>query len=136
MANKTYELSDGWYSWNQIIKTVLNHQFHVDIVVKSNMVSKIPSCFREIFADNDGQKIDYGYSLPDKRGIHIKVYDDYYKVHWDKRSSLTDPLGHLYHDAPRWFLAFIACTVASFGIGIYFGYRKYKSKSKPKSKYF
>ena len=43
-------------------------------------VPKIPSNFKKILADNDGQKSDFGITLRDKRGIHIKVYDDYYKA--------------------------------------------------------
>lgn len=92
MTNKTYQVVDEYYSWEQIIATALEHLAHTDILVEFDMVPKIPSNFKKIRVDNDGQKDNYGISLSDKRGIHIKVYDNYYKVHWDKRSSLTDPL--------------------------------------------
>jgi hypothetical protein len=107
MTNQTYRLVNGYYSWEQVTATALNYPAHTDILVGLDMVPPLPTYFKKIHADNDGQKSNYGFSLPDKRGIHVKVYDDYYKVHWDKRSSLTDPLGHLYHDAPHWIVILI-----------------------------
>ena len=130
MANRTYELVEGYYSWEQIITTALEYPAHTDIFVEFDMVPKIPSNFKKIRADNDGQKTNYGISLPDKRGIHIKVYDNYYKVHWDKRSSIIDPLGHLYHDAPHWFALLVGGTVAGLSIGAYYGYKKLKKSKK------
>lgn len=112
MTNKTYELGEGYYSWEEVIAVVLNYPVHTDIVVGKNMVPKMPTYFKKIFGEDDGQKANYGFGLPDKRGIHVKVYDNYYKVHWDKRSSLTDPLGHLYHDAPHWVVVLILGLVA------------------------
>ena len=128
MANKTYNLIGEYYSWKQIVAIVLKYPAHTDVRVEFNMVSEIPSYFKPIFADRDGQKDDYGYSLPSKQGIHIKVYDDCYKVHWDNRSSLTDPLGHLYHDARHWFVVLIMAIVG-VSVGGYYAYKKYKSKS-------
>lgn len=107
MTNKTYKLVSRYYSWEQVTATTLNYSAHTDILVGLDMVLSLPTYFKKIFADKDGQKSNYGFSLPDKRGIHVKVYEDHYKVHWDKRSSLTDPLGHLYHDAPHWIVILI-----------------------------
>ena len=132
MTNKTYKLIDGYYSWEQVTTTVLEYPVHTDIRVGMDMVPKIPSNFKKIHADYDGQKTDYGFSLLDKRGIHIKVYDNYYKVHWDKRSSLTDPLGHLYHDALHWFALLVGVVVIGLGVGAYYGYKKLK-KTKSES---
>ena len=132
MANKTYKLIDGYYSWEQVTATALEYSVHTDIRVGIDMIPKIPSNFKKIHADYDGQKTDYGFSLPDKRGIHIKVYDNYYKVHWDKRGSLTDPLGHLYHDAPHWIVLLVGVAAIVLGVGAYYVYKKLK-KTKSES---
>ena len=134
MTNKTYRLVNGYYSWAQVAATALNYQSHTDIRVGMDMVPKIPSNFKKIGADYDGQKANYGFSLPDKRGIHIKVYDDYYKVHWDKRSSLTDPIGHLYHDAPHWFAILVGGAVVGLSVGAYYGYKKLKKSNSESNK--
>lgn len=122
MSNVTYKMIDGYYSWEQVISTALNYPAHTDILVNINMVPPIPSYFQKILADRDGQNENYGFSLPDKRGIHIKVYDSHYKVHWDKRSSIIDPFGHLYHDAPHWIVILILGLVAVGG-GAYVAHR-------------
>lgn len=116
MANTTYNLINGYYSWDEVADIALSYPVHTDILVGFDMVPEFPDYFEKIRADKDGQKANYGYSLPDKRGIHIKVYDGYYKVHWDKKSSLTDPLGHLYHDAPHW-IAIMAIGLAAVVVG-------------------
>ena len=126
MTNKTYKLIDGHYSWEQVTAIALKYPIHTDICVGMDMVPKIPSDFKKIHADYDGQKTDYGISLQDKRGIHIKVYENYYKVHWDERSSLIDPLGHLYHDAPHWFALLVVVAALSLSVGAYYGYKKLK----------
>ncbi|MEM1971395.1 MAG: hypothetical protein QXM92_02915 [Candidatus Anstonellales archaeon] len=38
----------------------------------------------------------------DLRSIHIKVYNEYYKVHWDYVDPSKNPLLHLLLDAPHW----------------------------------
>ena len=134
MANTTYKLVDGCYSWEQVFATALNYPAHTDIMVELNMVPKLPSYFTKfLLADGDGQKANYGMSLPDKRRIHVKIYDDHYKVHWDKRDPKEDPLGHLYHDAPHWLVVLImGLTVVGVGAYIVYEYKKKKKKKKSK----
>jgi len=130
MTNKTYKLVDGFYSWEEVASTALKYPAHTDIVVGFNMVPEVPSFFKKMNGDPDGQKANYGFVLPDKKGIHVKVYDGYYKVHWDKVSSLIDPLGHLYHDAPHWFVLLVVGATAGLTIGAYYGYKKLKKSKK------
>lgn len=128
MTNKTYELLDGYYTWEQVIATALNYPAHTDIIVGLKMVPTLPEYFSKRMADNDGQKADYGLGLPDKKGIHVKEYDDHYKVHWDKRDPKTDPLGHLYHDAPHWLIILILGLTAVVGGALIV--REYKKSRK------
>ncbi|HET7337700.1 MAG TPA: hypothetical protein VFJ23_07400 [Candidatus Nitrosotalea sp.] len=127
MSNQTYRLIEGNYTWEQVIGTVLQHPAHTDIVVHKTMIPPLPDYFTERMADADGQKADYGASLEDKRGIHVKEYDEHYKVHWDRRDPNVDPLGHLYHDAFHWVIIIGVILAVVLGIGLaYLAYRKKK----------
>ena len=90
------------YTWEQIISAVLTLPKHKDIVVKFSEVPELPPEFKPRPGDNDGQITDYGLALEDGTGIHIKVYKDYYKIHWDEKDPIKDPFGHLAYDAPHW----------------------------------
>jgi hypothetical protein len=99
-----YELHRGYYTWNQVIQSVLSLPKHTDVMVEAWMVPKIPNDFTKRMADNDKQLADYGLALKDGTGIHVKVYDGYYKVHWDEIDPKVDPIGHLIKDAPHWLV--------------------------------
>ena len=90
------------YTWEQVISAVLTLPKHTDIEVKFSEVPELPTEFKLRSGDNDGQITDYGLALEDGTGIHIKVYEDYYKIHWDEKDPTEDPLGHLVYDAPHW----------------------------------
>lgn len=102
-----YQLNPGRYNWNGVISTVLTLPKHEDLLVEKWMVPEIPQEFKPRFGDSDGQIEDYGYALEDGKGIHIKEYDTYYKVHWDERDPGKDPLGHLIKDAPHWLVVIL-----------------------------
>lgn len=78
---------------------------HVDIRIELWEVGPIPTAFKKHIGEPDGQNADYRYTLKDGSGIHLKVYSDHYKMHWDKRDPSVDPLGHLSIDAPHWLAA-------------------------------
>ncbi len=105
------------YSWKQIILHVRKLPKHTDVVIETWIVPDIPSNFTPRMADNDDQLADYGLALKDGSGIHIKVYDNYYKVHWDEKDPKVDPIGHLIKDASHWII--IGFVVAICAVGIF-----------------
>lgn len=90
--------------WLVMIQTVKLLKPHVDMRIEFWEVGSIPNIFERRMGDGDGQLEDYGYRLTDGSGIHLKVYPDHYKMHWDKRDPNTDPIGHLIEDAPHWIV--------------------------------
>lgn len=129
MSNPTYRMIDGYYTWEQMIGTSLGYPPHTDIIVEKPMVPPIPAYFSRRFGDSDGQKADYGAGLTDGRGIHLKEYDNYYKIHWDKRDPKRDPIGHLYHDAPHWLAAIILGSAIGIGYGLYSHHKRKMRKN-------
>ena len=97
-------LNWGKKSWEEVIASVLELPPHKDLIIKKSEVLDLPSYFQDRLGDEDGQLKDYGAALPDGKGIHIKVYDNFYKIHWDKKDPNQDPIGHILEDAPHWIL--------------------------------
>ena len=93
------------YTWEQVINEVLTQPKHSDITVEKWRLPSLPNDFKPRMADDDGQIADYGLALEDETGIHVKEYDDYYKIHWDTKDPSVNPLGHLVYDSPKWLVA-------------------------------
>ena len=111
-----YTLRTRKYSWEEVISHVLTLPKHTDVVIKTWMIPDIPSDFTPRMADNDNQLADYGLALQDGSGIHIKVYDGFYKVHWDEKDPKVDPIGHLVKDAPHWIVIGLMVIISIVGI--------------------
>ena len=109
-------------NWDEVISEVLTLEKHKDLQVEFSQVSSLPPEFEARLGDEDGQIADYGLALEDGTGIHVKVYDDYYKIHWDRKDPNDDPLGHLIYDAPHWIV------IGAIGIDLLIFKGKYTKK--------
>ncbi|MGI0070269.1 MAG: hypothetical protein ACREA3_02680 [Nitrosotalea sp.] len=99
MVSEMYRLPDGRYSWETVFVTALAYPAHTEVIVEPWMVpSQLPDYCHPRIASLTGQKADYGVSLPDRRSIHIKLYDYFFTVHWDIRDPQQDALGHIFYD--------------------------------------
>lgn len=87
--------------WMSIIQEALAHPAHTDLTIDKEAVPH-PSDweFEEGGGKPVGQESNYRLALPDERGIHVKGYEDHYKIHWDKVAPSQNGLGHLLSDAP------------------------------------
>lgn len=103
-------------SWSPVVQAVLKYPKHTDLKFFKRNLPSIPKIFTKRRADNDGQNEDYGMALDDNCGIHIKVYDDHYKVHWDQKDPSVDPIGHLIHVAPHWLVLIALLLIVVLGI--------------------
>jgi len=97
-------LNWGEKSWEEVIEKVLTQPKHKDLLVKKSKLPDLPPEFQFRYGDGDGQIANYGLALEDGTGIHVKEYDDFYKIHWDQKDPNVDPLGHLIHDSPQWIV--------------------------------
>ena len=105
-------------TFNELRDFVLQFPAHEDIKVNESFFNPDSlQKFKSVFADNDGQNADYRVPLSDGKGIHIKKYDRYYKVHWDKADLATDPLGHLLKDAPHHILTIAIVALSALAVG-------------------
>jgi hypothetical protein len=112
---------------SKIIEFVLRRKAHEDLVlpfdVEGKFTTKIPAPgpgpgptasillsledfiaygFTISLGEWQGQIADYRYMLPDKRSIHLRVFPDHFRLHWDYIDPRADPLGHIAVDAPHW----------------------------------
>jgi hypothetical protein len=70
---------------------------------------------KERLGEPQGQVEDYGWTFLDGRSIHIRVYPNEYRIHWDMFDPAIDWINHLRHDAPQWWV--VLTTIAGGIIG-------------------
>jgi hypothetical protein len=109
---------------SKIIEFVLKRRVHEDLVlpycsgsnIEGKFTTKIPDTdilisledfitygFTRSLGEFQGQLADYRYMLPDKRSVHLRVFPDHFRLHWDYIDPRADPIGHIAVDAPHWF---------------------------------
>jgi len=131
MSGTTYRLIDGYYSWEQVIGTVLSYPKHTNIIVLPTIVPSLPDDFKQrIGILLNGCLAHFSKRLPDGKSIHVRVYKDHYKVHWDQKDPNKDPWGHLVYDAPEWLLAIGMGAAIGIGYGVYSYYKRKNKKRK------
>ncbi|WP_336361803.1 hypothetical protein [Haladaptatus sp. ZSTT2] len=85
--------------WNIVGYQIWQEGFQKEFLVSENIDHPESAGFNLGLGWPVGQRADYRLPLPDNSEIHVKVYEDHYKVHRDKRTA-NDPIGHLILDAP------------------------------------
>jgi len=99
----------------ELINRILRMNAHEDLVVPHHkfVVNVSPSTsitlqdfidygFTRSIGDLQGQIADYRLLMADGKSIHLRVFNDCFKLHWDYRDPRVDPWGHLVFDAPHW----------------------------------
>jgi hypothetical protein len=103
-------------SWFEIIPSILQNPPHVDISIPNHLVREpTQEGFRETLGDLQGQIKDYELTLKDGKRIHVRKFDKFYRVHWDRFSPVIDPINHMRYDAPHWWIA--SCALGGAGLG-------------------
>lgn len=104
------------YSWTYVERLVFSKPVHEDVIVP---VNEIPNPHQNGYfisiGDFQGQEYDLEKAFEDGRRIHVRKFEDCYKVHWDFFSPVLDPINHLRHDSPEWYV--ILSTAAGAGLG-------------------
>jgi len=60
--------------------------------------------FVNSIGDAAGQTANYRLPLEDGKEVHVKEFEDNYRLHWDLVSAIKNPIGHLFSDAPHWIV--------------------------------
>ncbi|MEM0364014.1 MAG: hypothetical protein QW450_03145 [Candidatus Nitrosocaldus sp.] len=105
--------------WSKIIYEVLRLPMHKDMVVeKGSVVHPTVVGFKRSIGEPHGQSADYRLRLYDGKSIHVREYNNHYKVHWDRVDPSVSIIGHLKHDAPHIYILLLSILGISTGITI------------------
>lgn len=102
----------------QIINEVLSFPPHVDIFYHRNEIpTPISMGFEESIGEPVGQLSDHRFPLEDGRSVHLKTYEKWIGIHWDKvhPNTIENCFEHLRRDSPLWHTALCALTGAGMG---------------------
>ena len=104
------------YSWTSLEHLVFSKPAHEDVIIPITEISNPRSNGYFIsIGDIQGQDYDLEKAFEDGKRIHVRKFEDCYKVHWDFFSPILDPINHLRHDSPGWYV--ILSTVTGAGLG-------------------
>ena len=115
--------------WVRVARHILRLPAHVDVTLPKHTIAHPKHAgFTEGIGEPQGQIGDYRRKFSGDRSLHVREFDDHFKVHWDKKDPDSDPLGHLVEDAPYWL--FLGSLVALVIGGIIYAAAKGHEKSK------
>lgn len=92
--------------WSEVASAVLLQPVHEDLYFSKAYLPhpEILGISKELLT-LQGELADYRITLADGKSIHIREYQNYYAVHWDKYDPGTRLIDHLRYDAPEWWIA-------------------------------
>lgn len=104
--------------WSKIIDKVLTLPAHEDMIVKKSNALIHPTLvgFKRSVGEPHGQSADYRLRLYDGKSIHVREYNDHYRVHWDKVDPSVSIIAHLKHDAPHIYMLLLGMLGVSSGV--------------------
>lgn len=86
-------------------KRALSRGAHEDVRIRSIPEDELRDLgYRRSVGTPKGQRADYRKPLDDGRGLHVRVYRDHMRVHWDRTAPSVNLLGHLVDDAREFAL--------------------------------
>lgn len=93
------------YNWLRAVSIVLLESAHQDVYfLKTCLPHPERLGFSKQLLALQGEIASYRIVLPDSRSIHIREYQDYYAVHWDKYDPSMHLIEHIRYDAPEWWI--------------------------------
>ena len=125
MKRVIHNLDSYLNPWSYAEASVLLLPPHQEIIIPKYAVPHPKSAgYVRSIGLRKGQKRDYRKRVGQK-GLHIREYDHYYKLHWDKYYPHS-PAGfvrHEWYDDPLGYLKLIAMGTIPIGLAGYGGYR-------------
>lgn len=109
-------------NWQDLVTYMKSLSPHHDVEISKESFDRVIlqkyvlQRYHSIFGDPDGQIANYRIPLKDGSGIHIKEYDNKYKIHWDNSNLATDPVGHLINDAPHHIVTILGALILGYAI--------------------
>ena len=105
------------FRWESTIAEVLQQPSGKDLVVeKWWMIHPLRAGFTRSFGLPQGERFQYRLLLEDgRRSVHVREYDDVYRVHWDQVDPRVDLIEHGRRDAPGVYV--VACGAVGWLVG-------------------
>lgn len=107
------------YAWGRIKSRLDKIGYHKDVVVSKAETSppSVYDGFVESIGEPDLQTRDLRKRINGTESMHVKEYDNYYKVHRDKVDPKYDPISHLIEDSPEVPAGIAAAILSGYGAG-------------------
>lgn len=105
--------------WNRVKSNLDNINYHKSITVPKSVVPPptVYDGFEESIGEPEFQIRDVRKRINGTESMHVKEYDDHYKVHRDRVDPKYDPLGHLMEDSPEVPAGVAAAVISGYEAG-------------------